>query len=381
MANSPFDRTIINPRERPLSSDINQAQSQLDRSLRDALSYIYSTRVSQTNPGQNAVTGFLGNGFRVNGNGTNMSLTLEQGLGFYVDGSTGAVGGVIGLDDFSVYKPLLLNSSPTITVPTAPTAPNSRIDIIEVQFKRTLNNPLTRDILDIGTGTFMSGIVNKTMEFGLDNQITINGAGAINYKTGNVAVSPSVPVTDSGYYKIAEIRVSSGVTAIFNSDIVDSRPLIWPASGTTISGTISVHEAANNIVVDSHFYTAPPGVTPIASTAGVVDSEGFYMGIYVLAGQSSTLGHLTATCSGSSLGTMQHVPALNTVPSIITANVGIQTDLFANGFPSTRVAEGQTLQFFQLQALKLSAPNVVAKAGAHGSGDAMQYHYIIHLPT
>ena len=37
MANKTYDRTIINPRERPLSSDINQAQSELDQALRDTL--------------------------------------------------------------------------------------------------------------------------------------------------------------------------------------------------------------------------------------------------------------------------------------------------------------------------------------------------------
>jgi hypothetical protein len=42
MGNKPFDTTIIRPLERPLSSDLDAAQSQLYRTIREVTSRIYS---------------------------------------------------------------------------------------------------------------------------------------------------------------------------------------------------------------------------------------------------------------------------------------------------------------------------------------------------
>ena len=47
MANKTFDREIINVRERPLSSDINTAESYLDYTLRSFLDQLFLGRVSR----------------------------------------------------------------------------------------------------------------------------------------------------------------------------------------------------------------------------------------------------------------------------------------------------------------------------------------------
>ena len=66
MANQAFEREILNPRERPLSSDINTAQSQLDRSMRETLQRLFQKRVSASSDASAApVRGFIGDGLKV----------------------------------------------------------------------------------------------------------------------------------------------------------------------------------------------------------------------------------------------------------------------------------------------------------------------------
>ena len=49
MADRAFDRTIINPLEKPLSSDINQLQSQQDSTLRRMFERLFSSAIPGTN--------------------------------------------------------------------------------------------------------------------------------------------------------------------------------------------------------------------------------------------------------------------------------------------------------------------------------------------
>jgi len=89
MADNPFDRTVINVRERPISSDINQAQSQIDRTLRFYLQEMLRPRSSATNeqPGP-PVSGFFGNGFAVREDSpAGLFVVVGAGLGFYDDAS------------------------------------------------------------------------------------------------------------------------------------------------------------------------------------------------------------------------------------------------------------------------------------------------------
>jgi len=139
MANNPFDRVIINSRERPVSSDINQAQSQIDRTLRFYLDQFFGSRASFTDPKAGTpINGFIGNGFRAEqDNPAGLTVVVPLGLGFKTDAADtpSAIGGIPGVDDLSRYKPLLLLSDATIATP-APDPTNPRIDIIEVNINR-----------------------------------------------------------------------------------------------------------------------------------------------------------------------------------------------------------------------------------------------------
>ena len=75
MANEAFDREIINPRERPLSSDINKVASYADLALRETLRLLYGIRrynlrnsadaTHSSSPEQQDRAGFIGDGFQI----------------------------------------------------------------------------------------------------------------------------------------------------------------------------------------------------------------------------------------------------------------------------------------------------------------------------
>lgn len=242
MANKTHDRTIINVRERPLSSDHNQEASQLDRTLRDLM------RLLMTPPGAAPISGFLSDSFKVTQSAVPaMSVLLTAGLG-YVDAPSdtpSGIGGVISLDDLSPYKPLILMEAQAVTVDAAPVAGQNRIDIIEVKVDRRAENPLSRDVLDANPlsttyGQFVPNTVNKTLSFVLDGRTgrVVTPAASttgIGYKVGASAPAGTevAPATSPGYTKIAEVHVAGAVATIVNANLTDSRTVLPTASAFT----------------------------------------------------------------------------------------------------------------------------------------------------
>ena len=229
MPNNPFDRVIINSREKPLSADINKMQSQLDRALRFFAKTVFSSVAGAPK------SGFSAGGFKaVESSPQALSVVLKAGLGFQ-DNPTDLpsdINGITGLDDIDSYKPLPLLSDLTVPIPTAPAGPNSRIDIIEVRADRLVTDSQGRDIFNVTTEEFQSSLVDKTLEFLLDGSKlgTVNdpapSTSPLSLKVG-VAANPGVaPVTTAGYIKIAEVFVDSAVTVITDLDITDSRTLL-----------------------------------------------------------------------------------------------------------------------------------------------------------
>jgi len=131
MAGNSWDREIINTRERPLSSDINALQSQLDRTLRDVLMKMFVGRASATSDiSDTPNSGFIGDSLKCRpSNPVGNSLKVAAGLGFmYSPGDTpAAIGGLSGLDDLSFYKPLpLLADANLVGLPAGPGAGQDR---------------------------------------------------------------------------------------------------------------------------------------------------------------------------------------------------------------------------------------------------------------
>ena len=263
MANRAFDQTIINVREKPLSSDINQGFSTVYRSVREKWRREVAHRTANgvTTASSHAALAFVGDGFQVQPLSVPaMSVQVIDGIGLaWAPGATATdINGALSCDDREDAKPVALDTTKTIAVPAAD-AVNPRIDIVEVQYRRQVGNPLSRLVLDIGTRRFVPGLVNKLLTWALGDLVpTVNSAGAINYKTGTPAGVPAAPATTAGYTKIAEVHVAALAASIVGSNIIDLRKQLAPSGVHTIGVKAEFNTttgAISNVVV-----SAPPGV-------------------------------------------------------------------------------------------------------------------------
>lgn len=272
MADAPYDQTNIGLRERPSSGDLNQAQSQIYRTMREMARVILSPRASLTSPAMSSHTGFLSDGFMVVASSpAAMSVQVSAGLGYLLDATDTPTNiGATDLEqvnDLSPFKPLSLLAPVTFTVPAAPGAPNSRIDIIEVKNDRRLENPLTRRQLDPGTESFLDHVFNKTLAYALDGRTGVVSSPAastagLSYKVGTAANPGLVPATTAGYTKIAEILVGNATTSITGSNLVDRRALLFPG------GMCNIHASwrwqflggAPTTVITTRKVITPPGI-------------------------------------------------------------------------------------------------------------------------
>lgn len=276
MSQKPYQRTQINPREKPLSNDINELQSQLDFEMRFTLEHLLGWRlftdgVASTSP----PSGFVGDGCQVVLD-TGLDLTIRKGLGFQYDATDVPtdIDGCIGLDDLAPLKPIVLTDDVSVTVP-APDVTNGRWDIIEVKYDHRSENPLSRNILNLVTGKFTPQLVNKTFSPVLGSgQVTYNGSGAINYKTGVAAPSPSIPTTDAGYIRIARIFVPANAVAVDSAKIFDSRRVISPNGTHTLSVAFDL-DATTLQIVGTPTFVAPPGTVMGVFTASPGSVPGF----------------------------------------------------------------------------------------------------------
>ncbi len=259
MPDQPFDRTIYNPREKPLSEDMNIALSQVDRAIRFFAKTLFS------NTGGSAVSGFVQGGFKAVESGpAAMSVVLKAGLGFQdLPGDTpGNIDGILGLDDFESYKPLPLLADLTVPIPTAPAGPSSRIDIIEVRADRLKTDSQSREVFDNDTVAFAPTAVDKTLEFLLDGanlgSVTspADSVSAISLKQGIPGTPGVAPAATSGYIKIAEVFVDSSVTQIFTADITDTRQKLIKDLGAVSSARDILIPASAAIPVDIATYAA-----------------------------------------------------------------------------------------------------------------------------
>lgn len=259
MADRPYERMIISTRERALSSDINQAESQLDRSLRFSLQNLLAASAG-------FVSGFLGNGYRVVPNSPiGMSVLVSAGLGLSSNPADvpAAIGGVIGLDDLCDVKPLVLNAPALFTVP-ANGSGNPRIDIIEVKIDRRAENPQSRLIFNPATEAFDPATVNKTLSFCHDGRTgTVATPAAstagLSYKTGTPAGVPVAPPVTAGYTKIAEINVAAGAVTIATSQIVDRRVFLSPGGVSSVAASLRVQWNAGVPILTFLRKINPPG--------------------------------------------------------------------------------------------------------------------------
>lgn len=254
MPNNPFDRTILRPLEKPLADDINQAETNFDHALRFFIAALLKSGFSNA-----LIDGFLSDGLAVvPASPVGMSVSVSPGLGFQRITSTElGIDSVVGLNDLEQYKPIPLRATQAFTVPTAPVAPNTRIDIIEVQAQRIVTDSSSRQVFDEGLGQFLPDTVDKTLQWALDGRAAIITTPVVStapfgYKIGIAGNPGVVPPTSPGYIKIAEIAVGSDVTEITTADITDFRELLTEQ-------IVKVHFPASDGFLSSGTATPQPG--------------------------------------------------------------------------------------------------------------------------
>lgn len=305
MATRQYDRVVINVRERPLSSDHNQLQSNIHASLMDLYLRVFASRNALGDDGAvqfgagGLQAGFIGDAFKVRAQGApNMSVRLAPGLGFYSNAADLAlgIGGLIGLDDAAQLHPLAITNPFNININAAPPGGSERYDIIEVTTDRRLESSLTRDILDVPSGAFVPGLVNKVLAFALDsrtqsvaspsNAVAPPSGFGIAYKSGATAAVGAgvVPTSSPGFFKIAEIYVGPAVASIAPNAIRDLRPIIWPYNMGRVSAIIQATAAATPTGVSVVRLVAPPGV--LVTAVGVAGGK---VRVYIVAGANPAI--------------------------------------------------------------------------------------------
>jgi hypothetical protein len=270
MANEPFDRVIFRPLERPVCEDWNATQSEMDRTTREILRHLaeYRGALVVGDAALQPAAAFFGDGFKVRPmSPAAMQVQVSAGMGFLwapagnatnIDGVTPA-GAVPFLDDREGAKPLWLSTAKTINVPAAD-ATNPRYDIVEVNYARALGDLRSRDFFDVGVGDFVPTNATKCLGFSLDAVTpSINGAAAINYKTGTAAASPTEPTVTSGYVKIGTVRVQAASTTVPGTRVIDRRKMIAPGGSMRVS-VLAIVDTSTWAFTTAPTIIAPPGV-------------------------------------------------------------------------------------------------------------------------
>lgn len=290
MSDKPFDREAWNTRERPYSTDNNYEASYADLALREILVNLLNTRISVSNDASNTTppTSFFGEAFKVRPGGA-LAVNVTKGIGLFGDPTNlpTAIGGLVGVNDLSAYKPLVLTELEAIAVP-ANASGNPRIDIIEVRYRQELTDATNRDIMTpTPPYVFSPGLVSKTLTWALNGQqgtvVTPAPSTAyISYVRGIPAGSPVAPSVTSGYVKICEIAVANGAATINAADITDYRRIFAPygmqraaleITGVPLSATYSITKL-----------NAPPGVEATLFTLGGGSATQFAVGVQIKCG-------------------------------------------------------------------------------------------------
>jgi hypothetical protein len=344
MSNQIFDRMILNPRERPLSSDINRLASELDSTLRTLVLNLYAPRGSiASDVSASPPTSFIGGGLKVRPESpVSMNVVLSRGIGFFQDvASYLNIDGISEVNDVAVIKPLVLHNPVTFTVPAAPAGPNTRYDIIEVRVARRTGDASSRDVLNTTSGVFEPATVNKTLQYTLDTQTgtvvsPANSTAGLSYKQGVAGNPGTVPATTAGYVKLAAILVGSAAASIDSNVIVDERRLFSPNG--YIAGGVSATAPSGEISIALDGLLLPPGC--LASTVWVSFSGNtltYYL--YIFAGQRLTSSPLVVEAHPISASNLTHKV---TQVDLITVDSTIQAALAGvNASPALGVAVGQ----------------------------------------
>jgi xanthosine utilization system XapX-like protein len=371
MANAPWDREVINTRERPLSSDINMVESYSDQEVRNFVQAVYATRspafsnnhaVDNPPTGTSAVPtiGCIGSALQVRNPALPvMDVQMDSGLAFMNDGTpTTSVGGVSGLNDVSPIKPVVLvlplpQSAPLFTG-INPGGGTARVDLVEIKLPRRFLDPTSRDILNPTSGAFTPQLVNKTLSYVLDqSQATTGGSGVLNYKMGVPTVGAiyptlGVPTPDPGYVALAYINVGPADTQIGALNIVDVRRQLYAGGVMTCAFSANIQSTGpTTATATMTSVVGPPGVlinvsAPTRPTTGVNGSTSF--NINVVAACAFTTRAVIELSFASNIAILTDTLRNNYGVNQVAVTSGIQTELNAvTSSPQIAVGQGTTI--------------------------------------
>ena len=341
MSDGSFDRRIFYPLERWRSGDSNIEQAQLDETLRNVLLQLLGPRLSDSVSYRTPLTqGFLGEGFQVRPTDiASSNVKITAGIGFIESDLDVPVGinGIVGLNDVSPLKPLVLKVDQVITVSAPPAFPDNRIDIIEVRAQRDLYDSEVIRILDAFQAKLLPQSKLQTLSFALDGLVGTVATPApstapIGYKTGVVTGSPIAPPTTAGYVKIAEIYSANAVdnpTGLITFHYVsDFRPYLF--AGARAAYAVSTETTPGAVTPPSQVYLdAPPGLRMAICTDGYTGGE---FDLYLIGNIGSAT--YAPVYSTSTPGTYDIRDLYFGAPGVITA--GERTALeSANTYPAS----------------------------------------------
>lgn len=342
--NGAFDRRVFRRLELGTSLDWNLAQAQLDESLREVLLNLLGPRLSDTaHTRTNTTLGFLTESFQVRPTSVpSANAQITAGIGF-VQNATDVpqgIGGLDGLNDVASLKPLVLKATQPLTVSAAPAFPNSRIDIVEVQYRRDLYDSTVVRILDPASSVQGPQSVLKTLSFALDGLVgTVTDPAPsttpIGYKVGVPGPVPAAPSTTPGYVKIAQLFVANAVDnpagTLTDHYIADHRPLLFANGRAPYWVAFTTTPGPNPPTLVE--LDGPPGIRMAVTTNPYLDGAA---DVYFLCAAGSV--SYAAVLSSSTAG----VYDVRDAYSVGTLSAGEQTDLeSASTFPSgLKVAEG-----------------------------------------
>lgn len=341
---------ILNLREKPLSSDINRALTQVDYSLRFVCEQLYAQTAGVGLTAANSSTpasGFVGQGMMLvpASPSPNLTVVVKAGLAFLnTPGDVPTtINGVTSLDDSLAYKPVVLTQDTTLGIPTPPSTGLSRIDLVEVRTNRQVTDPQTRLILDPTTGAFNPNTVNKTLENTLDGSTGVVSSpsastAAIGYKvggtfSGSFSAVNAPPVT-AGYVALGYVYVQSTLTGATASVISDTRSLLFPGGCAWWAGKWGLDWNGGAPTTTLLSLSSPPGVQ-VGVAPGLVGGspERGRFNVVVVSGAMKTcpviaMAGLSSTApGGTNLSTADSFIVSPTIPSTDNAQVtaGIQS--------------------------------------------------------
>ena len=405
MATEPFDRVAYNQGERPLTTDQNQAASDIQRSNMTLADYILRASASlatgvSTPLNNGAFSAFLADSFSVVASSptANLFVNVTPGLGFanLPSAEPTNIGGLSGCDDVSPLKPLPLSTLQTFAVPT-PNASNPRWDIIEVAYDLRLEQPQSRDILNPTAGTVTPTSVDKVLAYYLDGQVgTVVSPSpsttGIGYKQGVAGSSPAVPGNTTGYITVAAIYVPANATQIAQADIVDLRPLCFPGSLSAVVGTLSLVTDGTNATSLSGQIQCPPGVKAAAWCHANLLSNGVNIAIVAGGGEAACQFQAFFPLAAATAGSVSASPVWS---EILAASASLTVNLqvgntnqnawaapFAGEFTGFTVYDGgtnytgpHTFKVLLNGAAPSSQPSVVLNSGVNAAAVHDNVHF------